>query len=166
MKGERERVWIGWGWEEGEGGGGEGWEGQRTYNRLVVHGSLCGGEHTADIGSRLHEAKGFAKGHLAKDVPSQIRDPICDIAGDALVGTLHEAGLELVGEASEGLVHDGLILLGCGEGVELLDGTNVPRVKLIAAGPEDVLDDLSILHGIIDGVELTLFGVGRLVGVH
>lgn len=81
-----------------------------TYNREVSHYVLSGLQHSTDIFTLLHEAHTLAPGHVAKEVPSEVRDPVSDVTCLAAIVALHESAFELTTKDTQVLIHKWLQL--------------------------------------------------------
>lgn len=76
-----------------------------TYDREVSHDILSRLQHTTDIVAMLHEAHALTPGHVSEEVPSEIRDPVSDIACLVPVVTLHETTFKLGTEDMKIFIH-------------------------------------------------------------
>lgn len=121
-----------------------------TYHREVPHHTLCCPQHTTDILTLLHESDTLAPCHVAQKIPRKERYPVSNVTRLAFVGAIHETRFELGTQGAKVVVHDRFDLQCILEAVELLDRANGPRVNVVTACAEDVLDDMAVLHGIVD----------------
>lgn len=93
---------------------------------------------------------------MTQDVPGKVRDPLVDFACFTLVLAGHISVFEFRAEDAHVVIHQGFKLQGVLDVVQLVHGLLAPRVEVIAARAEEILQNVAFRECVVDRVVVAL----------
>ena len=130
-----------------------------TYHGEVLHDAFSRLEHAAHVFALFHESYSLTPGHVPEEIPGEEGNSLGNVAWWAALLGGHVPTLEFSTEDTDIVIHKRLELQRVLHVVELVHGLLAARIELVAAGAEDVLENVAIGECVVDGIEVALGGL-------